>query len=642
MHYETKKILLKLYKQSQENGVIRDMLSRVLTYSGDLINISDEIFITKRDAEELDKEVQSLGLSSEDAVNFVDKRICTLNFKNFRAFPGDKYGISFSQNRGDGNNLACSLFLVGSNSNGKSTICDALEYAYTGDVAAVHRLKDVDLRKFLTYGFEEGSVKKEDVALTLRMVGDSEPSVIDLITPIEPSCTSSCFCSDSDVEELERCEEDFGGYLLTQLGYGELAILRDKLTNSISKIKKDLDKVSSSAFTEGELRKVIDAYLKVHYSKGKKILVEDLLKRQNLSELVEDIYTYLKDVQAPEKKDSANSRDRLGDIRSAFKQIPKDYFVEEWNQLINNIIADEQNSIKNVRQFLSGFSANKNVESSDGKKVAPVESSMEKLRRLYERLGKVLADTDGLGVIYNELANANYGGLADVRSNQEELQRLRGYVNNITRLTDILREEEERICDIFYKVNHDYLKSVMDSFSRSTEKFSLGISGNHLTAKITSTDNGGFHGTPKTYYNTFRFKLFVIALKISLAFLYMRTKKVVVPIVIDDVFNATDFDNSIKLERFVYQIYRTYEEIVNSDIPLQLIVLSHDEMVMMAFRRGAKLMQDHKMTITDVRRNTQVACNDFVCGRLFHYTQADELNVGCKYKTNYANLYMSI
>lgn len=631
MRFEVKKILLKLYQQHQEDEILRDILTRLINFEGALEDLDVQLLIRNG----LDDEKKDVKWPVETS-EFIDARICTLSFENFRAFPDKNYGISFLQKH-EGKDIACSLFLVGSNSNGKSTICDALEYAYTGDVAAVHRLKGVDLYKYLTYGFEEAKVKKEDVRLTLRVMDKQEPSVINLTSPIEPYCTASSFCSDNDVEELERCDENIEGYLLSQLGYSELPILKKKLDELVKVIEGDINRANSSTLSATDIRKVIEAYLKVYHFNSKKTDVERFRDSSSLNRFVKRI----RDKYTEIKKDT-NNKDRLAEIRRTLNRIPVDYFTEEWNLLINNIILEEQSPANiSVRPVISLPPDSKKEELVDAKKPTPVKASMEKLLRLYERLYRMLSEPDGLDNIYQELANINYGGLADTTIKPEERQRLSLYAANMKQLSFLIESEIGRICDDFYKENNDYLSTTMNSFSRSTEKFMLVNAGGHLSAKISSTENGGFFGSPKSYYNTFRYKLFVIALKISLSFLYMRNRKVVVPIVIDDVFNATDFDNSIKLERFVYHIYKTYEEKVKSGFPLQLIVLTHDEMVMTAFRKGAKLMHDYK-NVFEAKRQPQFAGIDFICGRLFHYTQAKELSVRLKTKTNFANLYLPI
>lgn len=633
MRKEAKRILLNVCEHFKEDAFICGILRKLMLFAGDISEL--DVHYMMNDGEPTPESVDEDGISLKE---FIDARVCSLQFKDFRAFPDEKYGISFCRKEDDVD-FACSLFLVGGNSNGKSTICDALEYAYTGDVASVHRLKGVDLKKYLTFGFEDGRVRKEDVRLILKTKGKDEPSTLNLISPISPICTSACFCSDNDVEELVRSEEYIEGYLLRQLGYGELILLEEKLSELAKQIDDNLERIRKTLLSSSDIRKVINAYLKVYHSEAQQKKVKLMLRGQALSKLVKEIRASI-----IHKPGNLDNQKLLSNIRAEFRRIPVDYFEEEWNQLINNIIIQEQSIAqeKSLKRKWMPYPPEMDSERNEGVKTDPVEDLQKKLIRLYERLNHVLEETDGLDNIYKELneASSNYGGLSKSLM-PDEIEELSFMSTKMKLIANQLGIEIEKVCSGFHKEHHEYLATTMNGFSPSSESFELVNAGGHLTARIKSDMRGGFIGSPKSYYNTFRFKLFVIALKISLAFLYMRTSKTIVPIVIDDVFNATDFDNSIKLERFVYHIYHTYEEKVKSGIPLQLIVFTHDEMVMTAFRKGAKLICEQELSLN--RRNqTFVAGNRFICGRLFHYTQADEIKKYTQDSEDFCNLYLTI
>lgn len=639
MRKEVKLVLLELQqKKLKEDSLAYHIIRKLICFQGRLSDLNLE-FLTAPLSVVEEESIQQTQVPE----HFVDARVCSVKFKNFRAFPDEQYGVMFSQDR-DGHAEAHSLFLVGANSNGKSTICDALEYAYTGDVASVHRLTGVDLKKFLTFGFETGKVKKEDVRLTLTTMYMNVPTTISLTAPVEPLCTASFFCSDNDVEELERDKEQIEGYLLKQLGYGELSELKDKLDTIVQEIIESISKVNTSVLSATDIRRIIKAYLTVQNTESKVRDIARMSRPEIFKKLVDDI----RSTNAGIGKHIGN-KERVEEIKKSLRRIPKDYFEEEWNQLISNIILDGLSPAKGVaKKRSSRFNppGHDLVKEAEEKKNTLLDTLQTKLFQMYHELYLALVNREeqvGLEALYEKLRKAgeSYGGIAGPTVKAEDKDMFLKYINSLQHLSEELARQIELIKERFYKDHKDYLASTMSSFSPSSEQFILEYRTGQISAKIMSTVNGGFSGTPKEYYNTFRFKLYVIALKISLAFLYMRTSKIVVPIVIDDVFNATDFDNSIKLERFVYHIYKTYEEKVGSGIPLQLIVLSHDEMVMTAFRKGAKLINEQEISLgTKVSR--RIAGNDFICGRLFHYTKASEIRKHFRPTEDFDNLYMQI
>lgn len=617
MRKESRDVLLKLLQQLQqkEDHVACDIIRKLINFPKPLSELDDQFLRMKHDNDDV-VDIVDVHVPAE----FIDARVRSLKFKNFRAFPDDRYGISFMKKLNNDETI-CSLFLVGANSSGKSTVCDALEYAYTGDVASVHHLTDVDLKKFLTFGFEDGKVKKEDVCLTLETAQNEEAIAIKLTTQVEPKCTASFFCSDNDVEELERCKEQIDEYLLNQLGYGELLTLLEKLTHIHETIDTGIENTNTSILGTADIRKIIDAYLAIHNDEDEKKKVGNIRKEGAISNIINEMRS--RNANIPSE---IENKERTIRIWKSFRRIPKGYFEEEWIKLINNIIIDEQNTIRRLE-----------------KRSSQIRLLQQKLTLLYEKLDTALNVKNGLDDIYVEYykVDRGYSGLAGGAIKSEDVEEWKQYSMKLEELGRLLNEEIVAITEGFCKDNKEYLTSTMNSFSPSSEQFILEYSGGHAKAKIHSDLNGGFSGSPKTYYNTFRFKLYVIALKISLAFLYMRRRKIIVPIVIDDVFNANDFDNSIKLERFVYSIFKTYEETVESGIPLQLIVLTHDEMVQTAFRKGAKIMHERGVLTGKISAD-QMECRDFICGRLFHYTQAEEIKkAGFDYE-DFDNLYIEI
>ena len=83
------------------------------------------------------------------------------------------------------------------------------------------------------------------------------------------------------------------------------------------------------------------------------------------------------------------------------------------------------------------------------------------------------------------------------------------------------------------------------------------------------------------FYNSFRYKLYAISIKVAMAFMTMKIWNINAPLVFDDVFTASDFDNSVNIDRFFRRIYETYEKLkLGNKNELQIILFSHDEVVL--------------------------------------------------------------
>lgn len=93
---------------------------------------------------------------------------------------------------------------------------------------------------------------------------------------------------------------------------------------------------------------------------------------------------------------------------------------------------------------------------------------------------------------------------------------------------------------------------------------------------------------PRKYLNTFRFKLYCVAVKIALAFTCKIIYNLNFPIVIDDVFDASDFSNRERIKGFMQNIWKSHETIFSNEKPLQLIFFTQDDIIGDSIFRGIR------------------------------------------------------
>ena len=61
----------------------------------------------------------------------------------------------------------------------------------------------------------------------------------------------------------------------------------------------------------------------------------------------------------------------------------------------------------------------------------------------------------------------------------------------------------------------------------------------------------------------------------------MKKYDMIAPIIIDDVFTASDFDNTINIDLFFSQLFKSFEKVVEKSVDnLQIIMFTHDEVVL--------------------------------------------------------------
>ena len=94
---------------------------------------------------------------------------------------------------------------------------------------------------------------------------------------------------------------------------------------------------------------------------------------------------------------------------------------------------------------------------------------------------------------------------------------------------------------------------------------------------------------------------------ISIAIASRKNTNVNLPLVLDDIFYASDFENRTTVEHFLKYIFKAFKD-YTPEMPLQLILFTHDQLI---FESAIKVIKDIEET-------------DIAFAKLFPYTEAVE------------------
>ena len=163
---------------------------------------------------------------------------------------------------------------------------------------------------------------------------------------------------------------------------------------------------------------------------------------------------------------------------------------------------------------------------------------------------------------------------------QEEVSRInRDIIQNI--MSHFLSEDEELI----WTWDNMLIKEENGKYTPATDSKE-----NKYLACMIQDKRSGSTISVKKHFNTFRFHLFNTILNMAFSFAVMEKLKVKLPIMLDDIFYASDFHNRRNIKHFVKAILTAYKSIFengkdNSEQPdkigskLQLVIFTHDELV---------------------------------------------------------------
>lgn len=587
---------------SQSDGFLqledkdKETLFRLLQYEGDLKDIRlNDVFQIPDD----NSTIQELPEATFDSDDFIDKRICAIKFNNFRLFrlPHDAipYGVNFLKN-----GKPCSLFLVGGNGTGKSSVYSALELHYTGFCSHAKEM-GCRLEDYLTYGLNRiNGIQAESVSLGV-VRKDLNSEVRQNLKSFVPVCsTSSMFCSDYDVEQIRQNGNTLYEYILQQLGCGRLSFYYSCVTELLKTLDTFLVglKPSDDTLSVSGFNSVIQQFF--HLS-------------SNADELKE-----CKQYSEPQ-----NISDRLDGVKHLDN--PK-LFVKEWGELEK--LQKSQNAAAPVVGALvqSLVSNQKEYESrihtlsilyAEYKNILLSKESMRNDEKYPDEESVLLALAEDLMKRKTEMQDRESQSLVDSNTVQN-MENQKVVLENIK---DLIRKTKQQIVQSFSSEFRKDFQDILVEFSDNGETFSLDVASNSIKLNIhVPTEDGDFITDPYEYFNSFRFKLFCITLKIILSFYWMKRNKTIVPFVIDDVFNANDFNNGLKLQQYVYQIYKWYDmKLVKEShcqIPFQLVMFTHDDLMLSAFKKGY-CYQSEKDFIRE--KYIKSSSMDMICGRLFPY-----------------------
>lgn len=207
----------------------------------------------------------------------------------------------------------------------------------------------------------------------------------------------------------------------------------------------------------------------------------------------------------------------------------------------------------------------------------------------------------------------------DLRDKDEEKKQLSIIIEHVINLERVLgRSIETYRRDILSDAQY-ILKTLLEDFEDKNVEL--------------DSDNGVFNGKlriigkeeqilPRGYYNNFRFKLYLLSLRIGLAFTIMRRRNIQFPLIFDDVFDSSDFPNRVYTKKFFSKIISLYSSLKISNKLLQIIFFTQDEVIAESVYHGIC-----SVTIDSKNKKYQqkaVAKGNVILGRIFNANDSCE------------------
>lgn len=567
---------------------------------------------------------------TDTAMRFRDLRLRHLTLCNIKKYPSKVneklYGVSFEKDK----KPVHSVFL-GSNGVGKTSLYAAIEYAgmrkmntaivrgysrLIGQASDKHGEMEVDQSEYLLRpktNVSESSIGlhcNQDIFL---MEGDHI-----IAKDKEKLVCDAFFCSAYDVEQLERCK-DFTSFFVNQTGLSDYysclqtlyylyryitefdnkeeypfidlltpakqeAITRLQFGLSLGAINVAIDGFAYTVYLDDivnfnfsgrsspELMKIIDeACLKLRYE------VESLpssswftfpTKQEygNIIQTLVSLKSELKNGQPNSISEKIQYIKEFNSFRTELKKRIKGTLVS----LENSVSAESKRMlIDSLMSELNRLTIQKKVEASEQFKNIPFsaeekDSFVNELSVVIEYLEKHLAEL--VRAKEKKIKESIETLLSESFALDNDKVEIDISFNAFKERTQISKEQNKE------QFEEEYIVKDVHRFINFAVKI--------LSSRGDLNTESRIEVNPRSYLNTFRYKLFCVALKLVFLCISKDAYKINFPFVIDDVFDSSDFDSRLKLHDFMKDMIEMHNVLLPEEkYALQLIFFTQDDLI---------------------------------------------------------------
>lgn len=562
---------------------------------------------------------------------FRDLRLCDLALQNVKKYPGKEndvyYGLSFCR----AGHPVSSVFL-GSNGVGKTSLYAALEYVgmrhmNTALIRGLHR--EIGQSPDVTGKLEDSQSDflahsaLADIKIRVNTVSGfiSVEDLKEVQKPYPRLVTDSFYCSEYDVRYLEKCT-DFSGFLLDQLGLGDFAeclqllyytgryiahtwsdynfrinagateINKFKLTRLLTGIWSGLSIVDFNKFkgfilpefSKNALEPLSPQELKDFVAKYKNLVEEEMTffsasnwYTQVVRQSYADAIRYVESIMHQLVEDPDISQDKLE------PSLVPIYRFHAFHQLLKEAVEEYVNMSKDYEEGIPWDKRNERIEviSSEGLERQKVVMTYEKVREDFLEMMSQYEDYDDLLKQYYELTAYIENALEEKlkRWMEDISESIKTLLNNYFAIDNDKLDIEHGFEKLKNEENLETLQVGENAGddNRRFFKYIIKIKSSHGNLELKEPQDPVL---PRNYLNTFKYKLFCVAFKMALCCVSKSIYKINFPFVVDDVFDASDFESRLKLRDFIKELFNLHNKLLkNPEYKLQLIFFTQDDLI---------------------------------------------------------------
>ncbi len=568
--------------------------------------------------------------------SFRDARILNIALKNIKKYPEaqDKRYFGLSLYKDERPTLPVSSVFLGSNGIGKTSIYAALEYAGIGDINSakvrgytlnIGQVPDalggveMDSSDFLRHHTLEGKGKIYDASIVVdTLCGNISIEGLGRVgNPPIRRVSDAFYCSEYDVRYLEKCS-DYSEYIIEQLGmkdFWECLQLLYYMTYNFEVDHRSY--IRWNSIYKGEKNDEPLLRLKLGVLSGvTKINFESLKKSDlyHLASLIDNLAGF-----------SQNDKKLFLEIIKIINKGLKSFITKDWYSAeIRKKFEDSGNIVRSILRKLKRNSIPKDF-GSENKELNDFASFVSRLLNELEEIENIIDEQEEDGPCYNNLLEKQIKIYCDNFVNIESFENYHSdylsiiysngsYENTIAYFYELINFIENRLKKIIESWLEIFKESLKNQLSGYFEidndaldieyKFSpltaddinskLALAGyeweghSFLSFKVHVMSSGGDYSlnpdrtpvSPRSYFNTFKYRLFCVSIKMLLSCAAKGIYNINYPFIIDDVFDSSDFESRMNLKEYIKKLMEEHDFIINDPrYKLQIIFFTQDDLI---------------------------------------------------------------
>lgn len=542
-------------------------------------------------------QIDSINEEAERSSGFKDFTFHALLVQNFRKYGmpdnGQYFGLSFVDHRHrDAHNLF--HVILGDNGSGKSSLFDAMEYVCTGTISeAVYR--NISQEWFSSYHepLRRNIILKTprcDISTASDVFNKANIDVSRFFFSENSIVESSNFRFDISSRQIDQDGMNWYAFFLYALGLDKdfvdfvierpEARLFNKTCNTLEYLKKLLS--CDGTFEQKSLRELLV---------DKATLLSDDIKTnlEHFLMLLDDVqvnwnttkYLEMSVEDIASKIILSFGLDRYVGSISAFAD-----YVRQLNDIKSKIPKEDDAEASSFMKQETMFA--KEIAERKNKARQELREQLFQMISAYKARFNILLSDDEAHFDLTDVIKKN----SDIKA--WKFAQSQPFVNEfssesidalLAQLVDVRKQVREDIKHIVKKIiNDDFRKLIQDlfegTFLSDKEKFEFDIS--HIDEERISISVNGI--PVHKYFNTFRYRLFYLAIQAAINLVMMQREHFSFPMVLDDVFYANDYKNKRQLFKFFNLLESQANKMLNGS-PFQVIFFTHDEQLASTLNR---------------------------------------------------------